>query len=262
MDDRVFAGEAALVTGAGVRLGRAIALRLGELGAHVIVHHNRSAKPAATVCKEILKSGGKATAVAADLSKPAEAAALIGQAKRIAGKPVRFLVNNASDFPATRLEDLEWRELEETLRLDAWAPFELARQFARELPKPTKAKAGAGQIRQGAVVNLLDARIADYDWSHAGYHLAKRMLADMTQLLAVQLAPAVTVNGVAPGPILPPPGEGDDVLTRWAKHLPLQRTPTPEDIADATAFLLASSSTTGQVLYVDGGRHLGKGVFA
>lgn len=249
------------MTGAGVRLGRAIALRLGQLGAHVIVHHHKSVKPAQAVCREIAKAGGKATAVSADLSRPAEPAALMAQATAIAGKPVRFLVNNASDFPATRLEDLQWADLEETLRLDAWAPFELARRFAQQLPKPPKAKSTKGQARRGAVVNLLDARIADYDWAHAGYHLAKRMLADMTQLLAVQLAPSVTVNGVAPGPVLPPPGQGDEVLARWAKHLPLQHTPTPDDIADATVFLLASASVTGQVLYVDGGRHLGKGVF-
>ncbi len=113
----------------------------------------------------------------------------------------------------------------------------------------------------GAVVNVLDARIADYDWDHVGYHLAKRMLADLTQLCAVRFAPAITVNGVAPGPVLPPRGEGTAVLERWAKHLPLQRTPSPDDVADAVLYLLGSRSVTGQIVNVDGGRHLGRAVY-
>lgn len=259
MDDRPFAGSTALVTGAGHRLGRAMAMRLGALGARVVVHYNSSSSAAADVCARLHKLGAEAVPLQADLSDPAQAAKLVERARKAAGRPIRFLVNNACDFPVAKLEELEWDDLERTLRLDAWAPFELTRAFAAQ----AEALPGADEgTPLGSVVNLLDARIADYDWDHAGYHLAKRMLADLTQLSAVRLAPDITVNGVAPGPVLPQKGQGTAILARWAKHLPLQRTPTPDDVADAALYLLGARSVTGQILYVDGGRHLGRAVYA
>ncbi len=258
MDDRPFTGSTALVTGAGHRLGRAMALRLGALGARVVVHHNASVDAAEDVCARLVRMGAEAVPLQADLSDPGQAAGLVGRARKAAGQPIRFLVNNAADFPKAKLADIEWTDLERSLRVDAWAPFALTRAFAAQAERVPDADM-MGPV--GAVVNLLDARIADYDWDHVGYHLAKRMLADLTQLSAVEFAPHITVNGVAPGPVLPPAGEGLGTLARWAKHLPLQRTPSPDDVADAALFLLGARSVTGQVIYVDGGRHLGRAVY-
>jgi len=240
----------ALVTGGGQRIGKVIALRLGELGANVAVHYNRSGAQAYGVCSQLQAKGVQAVALPADLGDPQACRDLVGAVRKELGHAVDFLVNNASTFPAIRLPDLEWPQLEASLRVDAWAPFELMRATHKQLRK-----------RGGACVNLLDARIADFDLAHAGYYLAKRMLADLTRMAAVEFAPQLRVNGVAPGPILPPPGGDDADLVKWAKHLPLRRTPSPDDVADAVLYLLGARGVTGDIVNVDGGRHLGRAVY-
>ncbi len=249
MDDRPFAGRTALVTGAAARLGRIIALRLGTLGASVVVHHNASTVGAYQVCSELQSRGVEAFAVPQELGDPNGPAKLMAAARKAAGKPLDFLVNNAATYPKAKVTDLSWDKLTDSLAVNAWAPFELTRLFAAQ------AKKG------GAVVNLLDTRIADYDWDHVGYILSKHMLAEMTRLCAVQYAPDVRVNAVAPGPILPPVGEAEATLDRLSRHLPLRTTPTPDDVADAVLYLLGSRGVTGDILHVDSGRHLGKAVY-
>ena len=250
MAEPPLAGRAALVTGGARNLGAAIALRLAGLGCPVAVHHNASRKEALALVARLRSHGRIAAAVQADLSDPKAARALIPAAEKALGRPIELLVNNAASFLPGRLGDLTWGRLEDSLKLDAWAPFELTRAFAARL----------GPRRRGTVVNLLDARIEDYDWDHVGYFLAKRLLADLTRLSAVAYAPRVTVNGVAPGPVTDPPGEAG-FLERIRKHLPLRRTPTPGDVADAVAYLLGARNVTGEVLFVDGGRHLGRAVY-
>ena len=114
----------------------------------------------------------------------------------------------------------------------------------------------AAQGRDGAVVNLLDARVGDYDRQHAAYHLSKRLLAALTRRMAIEFAPRLRVNAVAPGLILPPDGEDEGHFDRLASTNPLQRRGCPEAVAEAVLFLLRSDFVTGQVLFVDGGRHL------
>lgn len=247
MDDRPFAGRAALVTGGARRIGATLAKRLAALGCDVAIHHHTSRSEAVQLAARLRAQGGKAAAVAADLSSPPKAAHLVDAAARALGRPLDLLVNSASPFPKARLEGLSWGGLEETLRVTAWAPFELTRALAAQLPPK----------RPGAVVNVLDARIADADRDHAGYHLAKRMLADLTRLSAAAYAPRVTVNAVAPGAVLAPAGD-PGLLERVKRHLPLQRTASPDDLADAVLYLLGARSVTGQILFVDAGRHLGR----
>ncbi len=250
MDERPFSGTAALVTGGGRRIGARIVERLATLGCEVVIHAHESGPAAFQLASRLQAKGHRAAVIGGDLAKPKEAAGLVAAATKTIGRPLDFLVNNASPFPEAKLADLSWTALEETLKVTAWAPFELTRAFAGQVPSR----------RNGAVVNLLDARIADYDWEHAGYHLAKRMLADFTRLCAVEYAPAVTVNGVAPGPVSPPHDDAS-FLERMRRHLPLRKTPTQDDVADAVLYLLGARSVTGQVLFVDSGRHLGKAVY-
>jgi NAD(P)-dependent dehydrogenase (short-subunit alcohol dehydrogenase family) len=245
-------GRAVLVTGAARRVGAAVATRLAAAGYDVAIHHNRSGKEARALAKALATHGVAAEAVEADLSDAKDRKALVAAAAKVLGRPLTALVNNASTFPPRALADLTWKELAETLEVDAWAPFELSMAFARQVPRGG----------HGAVVNFLDARIVDEDRRHVGYHLAKRMLADFTRLCALELAPAVTVNGVGPGPTLPPPGSGESegraLMERLRRRLPLQRTPEPADLAEAVRYLLEARAVTGQVLFVDGGRHLGR----
>lgn len=250
MDDKPFDGMTALVTGGAQRIGKTLALRLGALGANVAVHYKGSGAQAYGVCSQLQAKGVQAVALQADLADPQQCRDLVASARKELGHAVDFLVNNASTFPAVRLPALEWDALADTLKVDAWAPFELTRAVHKQLRK-----------RGGATVNLLDARIADHDLGHAGYFLAKRMLADITRMAAIELAPQMRVNGVAPGPILPPKDGDASDLARWAKHLPLLRPPTPDDVADAVLYLLGARGVTGEIISVDGGRHLGRAVY-
>jgi NAD(P)-dependent dehydrogenase (short-subunit alcohol dehydrogenase family) len=118
------------------------------------------------------------------------------------------------------------------------------------------ARAFASRVRKGKIVNLLDRRIASLDAASVPYALTKKALAELTRLAALELAPGITVNGIAPGPVLPPPGKGEKYLRDHAGPVPLKRRITSEDIADAVMFLLKSDSITGQIVFVDGGQHL------
>lgn len=244
-------GRVALVTGGAARIGAAIARALAAAGADVVVHHHRSAGAAQDLANELRRHGVRAATVAGDLANPKDRAGLLAAAGKASGRPIDLLVNNASTYPERRLGDLTWTNLQGDLALNAWAPLELSLAFAQQVPK-----------EGGSIVNLLDARIVDDDRRHAGYWLAKRMLADMTRLAALELAPRVTVNGVAPGPALAPPGtpeaKAQALLAGLRARLPLRRTPTPDDVALAVVHLASSPAVTGQVLFVDGGRHLGR----
>jgi NAD(P)-dependent dehydrogenase (short-subunit alcohol dehydrogenase family) len=158
-----------------------------------------------------------------------------------------FLVNNASIFPPGRLDGMELQDLHQNLQVNAWAPFVLTRAFWRRV---------RGTDRKGSVVNLLDTRLVGGDPAHAAYHFSKATLAEMTTLSALEFAPELQVNGVAPGAVMPPEEFGDDYLDGLTADLPLKRRGYPKDISDATLYLLGASFVTGQVIFADGGRHI------
>lgn len=236
-----FEGKRALVTGAGVGIGRAVALALGREGASVALHCHRSLEGARGVARELSDLGRQAWILEADLADPEEAESLGREACELLG-PMDYLVNSAAVWPEDRLESLSWEDLSATLRVNAFAPLTLARALAR-------------QGRAGAVVNLLDTRMLGRDPSHASYHLSKRTLGTLTRMLAWELAPLVRVNGVAPGAI-----ERDSlphgVREAWARANRLGRLGSEEEVAEAVVYLLGAEFVTGQVLHVDGGRFL------
>jgi len=235
-------GRVALVTGGARRIGAAIALALGRAGAGVVLHYRESRDAAEALAADLRGLGVAAHTVAGDLSVPEEAEGLVAAATAVAG-PLDLLVNNASIFPSVTIDDMTPEQLHENINVNALAPFLVSRAFAR-------------QGRPGSIVNLLDTRIASYDRNHLAYYLSKQMLDSMTRAAALEYAPGIRVNGVAPGLILPPAGEGADYLARLAGTNPLHRTGAPEDIAEAVLFLFRSPFITGEVIYVDGGRHL------
>ncbi len=240
--DRSLADKTALITGGAKRIGRTLALALAQQGVHVVVHYNTSAQEASAACEEIRHLGVSAWSVAADLVDMDQTATLFDRAAAEAG-PIDILINNASIFDKETIWETSAESLEVNLRLHATAPLILARDLAK-------------QDRGGAVVNLLDTRITTYDRVHAAYHISKRTLLTLTRILALELAPTVAVNGVAPGLILPPEGEDERYLQKLAHCNPLNRYGDPSQVADAVLFLLRSRFITGQVIYVDGGYHM------
>jgi pteridine reductase len=242
VESRRLEGKNALVTGAARRIGRAIALALAREGANVAIHFEHSELEAAELAVEIKGLGVQAAELRANLSDPDELGGLVGRA-RIALGPLEILVNNAATYPSDSLETITLESLERNLELNAWAPLLLTRAFA-------------AQTERGQVVNLLDSRVAGFDRTHLAYILSKHVLSALTRATALELAPGIAVNGVAPGLILPPPGEGEEYVERLARTLPLERRGTAEEVAEAVLYLVTSGFVTGQTIYVDGGRHL------
>jgi pteridine reductase len=269
-------GRTALVTGAARRLGRAIAEALAREGADVLVHYGRSAEEAERAASGLRALGVRSWTVRADLGDPAQVAALWEQARANAGS-IDILVNSASSFQVDTLADFRPEALEASLRLNALAPVLLARLFAAGSGEGAAAggetaKGGRSCQEPGAqrgrdarpdrvIVNLLDSRALGRMRAHFSYQAGKRLLGDFTRLLALELAPAVRVNAVAPGMILPPEGLDPQRKTRLAATNLLGRWGEPEDVARAVLFLAASDFVTGQVLYVDGGGAVKESLF-
>lgn len=235
-------GRTALVTGAGKRIGRAVALALADEGAGVVVHYGRSREEAEQTAAAIREKGVEAWTLQADLSDPAEAEGLLARAVEAAG-PIDLLVNGASIFPTSHLVTFSVEELSRSVQINAMAPLQIGRAFA-------------AQGREGAIVSFLDTRMMDYDAEHAAYHVSKRMLFTLTRMMAREFAPAVRVNAVAPGLILPSDDKPEDFFERFADSNLLERVGTVEGVVDAVLFLLRADFVTGEVLFVDGGRRL------
>ena len=241
--DQFLAGRRALITGAAVRLGRACALALAEAGADVVIHYHRSRREAQATAADIRRLGRKAWTLRADLGDPKQAARLVGQARRIARGPLDILISGASVFPKSRLEDVTAADLAAQMQLHAMAPLELSRRFA-------------AQTSSGDIINFLDCRIGSQAPGFVAYLISKQALASLTAAMALKFAPGIRVNAVAPGLILPPPGEPESYLERLKDTCPLKRHGSPQDITEAVLFLLRGTFVTGRVIYVDGGRHL------
>lgn len=235
-------GKTALVTGGARRLGRATALALAAEGANVVVHYGSSVAEAESVAHEIIGLGVRAWTLQGGLSNPDAAASVMERAVAAAGR-CDILINNASNFPESTFDAFSPGEVHENINLHALSPALLAR-----------AMHATGQT--GAVVNMLDCMIADYDRKHLAYHLSKRMLHTLTRIMAVELAPSIRVNGVAPGLVLPPAGKDESYLAGLASTNPLNRYGSTDDVTAAILYLLKSDFVTGQVIYVDGGRNL------
>lgn len=235
-------GRSAIVTGAGRRLGKAFAEALADHGANVVVHYGRSAEEAEEVVRGLLARGVQSAAVQADLANPAEAAELVDRAEQAIGE-IDLLVNNAAIFGPIEALDASIEDWQLHLNVNLTAPFLIAQQFAR-----------SREGKPGSIVNLLDWRAMRPGADHFPYTISKAALAALTRSLAVSFAPGIRVNGLALGAILPPSdgGTGDPL-----EGVPSGRWGTIDEAIDALLFLLVGPEyVTGEILHVDGGRHL------
>jgi NAD(P)-dependent dehydrogenase (short-subunit alcohol dehydrogenase family) len=234
---------AALVTGGALRIGRAIVLALARAGYAVAIHANKSVGDAGTLRDGVVRDGGRAGVVAADLADHDAVMGLVPAAAAAVG-PLTLLVNNASAFEPDEAGRLDRELFDRHLAVNLRAPVFLAQAFAAQAP--------AG----GSVVNILDQRVYRPGPGFFSYGLSKSALYVATTTLAQGLAPGVRVNAVAPGPTLANVWHGDDVFKRRAATMPLGHGPAPEEVADAVLFLAGARNITGETIAVDGGQHI------
>jgi NAD(P)-dependent dehydrogenase (short-subunit alcohol dehydrogenase family) len=234
---------AALVTGAGQRIGRTIATVLAGAGYAVAIHCRRSKDEAEDLAAEIKKAGGRCAVVTGDLAEEKAVARLVPNAAAALG-PLTVLVNSAAIFEPDRIGSLDRARWDRQFAINLVAPVFLAEAFSRQAPDGS------------SIVNLVDQRVFKLTPHFLSYTLTKAALAAATHTLAQALAPKIRVNGVAPGPTLPSPRQDPAEFARQTARLPLGHGPTPEDIAQAVLFLASARSTTGVIVSVDGGQHI------
>lgn len=243
MDKLPLLGKTVLITGAARRVGRILALGCAQAGADIVIHHGHSPDEALGTRDEIESLGRCAWIIASDLKVPAEASAVISRANELS--PLYALVNSAAIFEPLSLAETTLSDWERHLSINLTAPFLLSQAFAKQLPEDV----------EGRIVNILDWRALRPGADHFPYTISKAALAALTQSLAAALAPRITVNGLALGAVLPPSdgGAGPDVI----ENVPLGRWSEAGEVQQALVFLLAGPAyVTGEIIHVDGGRHL------
>ncbi|MCZ7677097.1 MAG: SDR family oxidoreductase [Roseovarius sp.] len=245
----------ALVTGAGRRLGRAMALELARQGFDVAVHYASSAEAAAGVVTEIEALGRRAVALGADLLDEAQVQALLPRAAGALGGPILTLVNNASIFEhdsiGTATRESWDRHMESNLR----APFVLTQALAAQIPEPETDEDGE-PVARGLVVNMIDQRVRKLTPEFMSYTIAKMGLWALTRTAAQALAPRIRVNAIGPGPTLQGHRQSDGHFRRQRRATVLERGAGEQDVTAALAYLLRARAVTGQLICVDGGQHL------
>ncbi len=231
-----------LVTGGARRIGAAIVRHLAGAGHRVAVHHHDSHDDAAALAAEL-----GVVPVTADLADAAAARGLVRMAAEALGGPVEGLVNNASLFAWDALPVADYAGLDRHMRVNLGAPLILASALA--------AQTG---LAEGAIVNLLDQKLANPNPDFLTYTLSKAGLAEATTLLALALAPRVRVNAVSPGLSLPSLDQSDEAFARVSRANLLERRVALEDIAATVSHLLTTRGITGQNVFVDCGQRLVK----
>ncbi len=236
----------ALVTGAGARLGRAMAEALGEDGWRVIVHYRSSQPGAEAAAHAICSAGGWARTLACDLSSERARQGLVAEAAALAGAPVTLLVNSASTFENDTAADHSRASWDHHMEANLRAPVHLAQQFAAALP--------AGE--KGLIVNLIDQRVWKLNPQFFTYTLSKAALWQATRTLAQALAPSIRVNAIGPGPTLQSIHQSPEAFAAEKAATLTGEGSSPAEIVRALRYLIAASSVTGQMIASDGGQHL------
>lgn len=245
---------AALVTGAGKRLGRAMALDLAASGHAVAVHYNSSAADAEAVVAEITSAGGKAVAVQAELLDWDASETLVPRAAEALGQPLTILINNASIFEYDTVESFTRDSWKRHIGSNLRAPVQLIQAFADQAPEPAIVE--DEPVAQAAIINMIDMRVRKPTPEFFTYSIAKHGAWAMTQMAAQALAPKIRVNAIGPGPTMQGGRQTAAHFKKQRAATILQRGSNPSEIVAAMRYLLAVDGFTGQLLCLDGGQHL------
>jgi len=259
------AGKVTLVTGAGRRLGKSIALALADCGADVVVHYRNSREQAIMVRQDILAKGCRSWLSEHDLAEVKETESWFADIEKKTGG-IDILINSASEYPRTAYESMNARDLDRSMGIHVHSPLIMIRAMSRRMKR---------NKQRGAVVNILDSKLADP--RHVAYHLGKIALQALTRDLAVEMGRVLRISAVAPGNILPPNSEEMNPLDRRESLSGSNTTSIPagiavgsnplgilgasKDISDAVIYLLRADFVTGVTLHVDGGLHLGSSTY-
>jgi len=233
----------AIITGGGVRLGKAMALHLAEKGYAIALHHNASSKNAEQTIAEIRELGVSCEPFPCDFTDLTAAENLI---KTVTAKfsDIEILINCAANFIQEDIENTSTQSLEETFHINLLTPFILMREYKK-------------RVNRGMIVNILDERIARNVPTFAAYSVAKVGLSHLTHLASIEWGATVRVNGIAPGLILPPAGGTAEYLERGKKLIPTLTHGTVEDICRGLDYLVESKFVNGETLFIDGGQSKG-----
>jgi len=245
MADNPSKAPTVLITGAGQRIGRALAIDFASHGWQVAINYATSKKAAETLAAEIQTDGGRAVAIKADLANLDELKALIPACQAQLATP-QCLINNASIFEHDDIASLDEESWEQHLSVNLRAPVFLAQAFAAALPSGTK----------GNIINIVDQRVWRLTPRFFSYTIGKSGLWTATQTLALALAPDIRVNAIGPGPTLPSSRQTEASFERQQRATPLGHGPQLEEICRAARFILDAPSMTGQMIALDGGQHL------
>lgn len=233
----------ALVTGGAVRLGQAIAIGLAQDGYAVALHYHQSEEAALKTQHHIHEIGGTCELFKADLTVPGMDRILMDQVvDRFS--TLNLLINNASLFENISFMETTPEIFDTHFTLNLRTPFFLTQYFAAANPQ------------QGHVINLLDTRIVQVRQDYFAYTMTKKCLTDFTKMAALALGPHIRVNGICPGPVLPPPGKDASYLVEKAKRLPVHEIGSTDSILQALRYLQNNRAVTGDTLFVDSGEHL------
>lgn len=233
---------AVLVTGAGTRLGSLFARHMAGLGYDVALHCNSSQETARQLAQELQSNGRQADVFVQDFLQPFETDDLI---RKVLSRFPRFncIINNASVYEPALSRDTSRALLEAQFRVNFATPYLLAGSFAR-------------LVRKGQIINIIDNKIAYQQFHYSAYLLSKKTLAEFTKLAAMEFAPDIRVNGIAPGVTLPNETRDSDYLGWRIDGIPLQKKGSDTHLMTALDYLLRNDFATGQILFVDGGESL------
>ena len=235
----------ALVTGAGKRIGNAVARDLAAHGWAVALHYSASVGGAEELAAEITASGGTAVALQADFTDPDAVDSLVPRAAEAIG-PLTLLVNNAAVFDRDEIGNITRETWQRNMDINLRAPVFLAQAFANQRQPEAKAN----------IINILDQRVLSPTPFFTSYTTSKMALFGMTKAWALSVAPDIRVNAIGPGFTLPSPNQTDEQFAESERLQPLQRGTTPQEIADAVRFIVDAPAMTGQIIVLDGGQHL------
>ncbi len=247
----------ALVTGAGKRLGRAMALSLAERGYDLAIHYNSSQAEAESVADEIRAMGRSAEAVQADLTDEDQMQALVPAAVDALGGALNVLINSASIFDYDNIRTATRKSWDRHLESNLRAPFVLTQAFSAQAPDPTIGGEWNEPTANALIVNMIDQRVRKLTPEFMTYTIAKMGLWALTQTSAQALAPRVRVNAIGPGPTMKGARQTDQHFENQRASTILERGADPSDIVGALKYFLDAPAVTGQLICVDGGQHLG-----